>query len=79
MYHKEFDKLHKLNEIYKNKNAKVAIGRKQGEKIAKQIAKHRDQDSSDEEGYMPPAVEMSNQNLNYSLHEPIMEQKQYSL
>ena len=45
-------------------------------------------DSSDEEemSYRPPAVEMSNQNLNYSLHEsmievrePVIEEKKYTL
>jgi hypothetical protein len=40
-------------------------------------------DSSDEEEtmYRPPAVEMSNQNLNYSLHEPVpvVEEKKYTL
>ena len=62
-YHEETEKLHKLNDIFKNKNAKVAIGQKEGEKIAKKISKHMDaSDSSDEEEirYRPPAVEMSN-------------------
>ena len=84
-YHEETEKLHKLNDIFKNKNAKVAIGQKEGEKIAKKINKHMDaSDSSDEEEirYRPPAVEMSNQNLNYSLHEPVqpvVEEKKYTL
>ena len=75
-YHEETEKLHKLNDIFKNKNAKVAIGQKEGEKIARKISKHMtSDDSSDEEemSYRPPSVEMSNQNINYSLHEPVIE------
>jgi hypothetical protein len=36
-YHQELDKLHKLNSIFRNKNAKVVIGSEQGEKVAKKI------------------------------------------
>ena len=73
-YHEETEKPHKLNDIFKNKNAKVAIGQKEGEKIARKISKHMTtDDSSDEElSYRAPSVEMSNQNMNYSLHEPMI-------
>ena len=81
-YHQETEKLHKLNDIFKNKNAKVAIGQKEGEKIARKIQKHMgSEDSSDEEemSYRPPSVEMHHQNINYSLHEPVIEEKKYTL
>jgi phosphotransferase system IIB component len=37
VYHKETDKLHDLNKIYKNPKARVVIGKDQGNKVAKKM------------------------------------------